>query len=183
MKWLIWGCLTLSAAAAELPQLSLEDLARQSDAIVAGRVVRTWAAKDSEGRFVWTHHEMQVATTLKGAAQSTIDICEPGGTLNGMSVQIPGSTDFSVGEQVAVFLYRTPIGYLRTTNYGEGKFVVTPGQRVHVSGPINLSGVAFASAASRPSSGTRVQDLEGMSWSEFRTRVARIVLAQQGVRQ
>ncbi|HYL35006.1 MAG TPA: hypothetical protein VEV17_03720 [Bryobacteraceae bacterium] len=182
MKWLIWVCLTWGAAAAELPQLSLEELAAQSDAIVAGRVVRTWAAKDSENRFIWTHHEVQVAATLKGQARSTIDICEPGGTLNGMSFQIAGSTEFAVGEEVAVFVYRTPIGYLRTTNYGQGKFVLTADQRVHVNRSINLAGAVLIGGARSQASGTRVQALDGLSWSEFRTRVTRIV-AQQGARR
>jgi hypothetical protein len=104
------------------PRLSIEQLTAQSDAIVSGRVIRTWAAMDSENRFIWTHYEIRVHDTLKGSARSTIVISEPGGVLNGVFLQVSGSTRYADGEEVAVFLYRTPIGYLRTTNYGQGKF-------------------------------------------------------------
>ena len=104
------------------PRLSLEQLAAQSDAIVSGRIVRHWAAMDSENRFIWTHYEISVRDTLKGGHHSTIVISEPGGMLNGIFLQVSGATRYADGEDVAAFLYRTPIGYMRTTNYGQGKF-------------------------------------------------------------
>jgi hypothetical protein len=116
-------------SASSLPRLSLEDLARQSDTIVAGHVVRTWTAIDSENKFIWTHYEIKVGSTLKGRAQASVVVSEPGGTLNGVTLLVPGSTPYTVGEEVSVFLYRTPIGYLRTTNYGQGKFVIRAGGR------------------------------------------------------
>jgi hypothetical protein len=130
-----------------IPQLSLEDLVSNSDTIVEGQVVRTWTAMDSENRFIWTHYEIGVGSRIKGPAQLTIEIAEPGGTLNGVTLLVPGSTRYKVGEQVGVFLYRTPIGYVRTTNYGQGKFVLP----------------------------------DNVSRSAFRSRVTRIVAAQQGV--
>jgi hypothetical protein len=109
------------------PHLRLEQLTAQSDAIVAGRVMRAWAAMDSENRFIWTHYEIKVRDTLKGQAHATVEVTEPGGVLNGHYLRVSGSTPFAVGEDVAVFLYRTPIGYLRTTNYGQGKFPFAEG--------------------------------------------------------
>lgn len=144
---------SLAQAAPFLPQLSLDDLVRQSEIIARGRVVRTWAAKDSENRFVWTHYELQVSNVLKGPAQAPVEIAEPGGTLNGITQLIPGSTSYSVGEEVVVFLYRTPLGTLRTTNYGQGKFVLPAG-----------SGLAAA------------------RWNELQRRVSKLVAAQQVVR-
>ncbi len=132
-----------------VPQLSLEDLVRHSDTIVEGQVVRTWTAMDSENRFIWTHYEIRVSNRLKGPAQATVEIGEPGGTLNGVTLLVPGATPYNLGEQISVFLYRTPIGYLRTTNYGQGKFILS----------------------------------DNPSRTAFRSRVARIVSAQQGVRQ
>jgi hypothetical protein len=107
-----------------IPQLSLEELVSHSDTIVEGQVVRTWTAMDSENRFIWTHYEIAVSSRMKGPAHSTVEVAEPGGTLNGVTLLAPGSTPYKIGEQVSVFLYRTPIGYLRTTNYGQGKFVI-----------------------------------------------------------
>jgi hypothetical protein len=143
--------------ASSLPQLSLEALVAQSDTIVAGHVVRTWAAMDSENRFIWTHYEIKVDSTLKGDAQASVVIGEPGGNLKGVSLLVPGSTPYTVGEEVSVFLYRTPIGYLRTTNYGQGKFVI--------------------------SADRRIPSLGGMSWIDFRSRIVRIVASRQEVRR
>ena len=93
--------------------------------------MRAWAAMDSENRFIWTHYEIKVGSTLKGRAGTSVVIGEPGGTLNGVSLLVPGSTPYTVGEKVSVFLYRTPIGYWRTTNYGQGKFAISNDPRVH----------------------------------------------------
>ncbi len=109
------------------PRLSLEQLTEQSDSIVSGRVVRHWAALDSENRFIWTHYEVSVGDTLKGARHATVIISEPGGMLNGIFLQVTGSTRYADGEDIAAFLYRTPIGYMRTTNYGQGRFVFPGG--------------------------------------------------------
>lgn len=106
-----------------LPALPLETLVARSDMIVSGEVVRAWAAFDPENKYIWTHYEIKVSRILKGPAQSSVVIAEPGGTLNGVSHLIPGAAPYAMGEQVTAFLYRTPIGYLRTTNYGQGKFL------------------------------------------------------------
>ena len=137
-------------SASSLPTLSLEALVAQSDTIVAGHVVRTWTAVDSENKFIWTHYEIKVDSTLKGRAQASVVVSEPGGTLNGMTLLVPGSTPYTVGEEVGVFLYRTPIGYLRTTNYGQGKFAISSDRRI---------------------------------WSDFRSKIVRIVASQQEIRR
>jgi hypothetical protein len=136
-------------SASPIPRLPLEDLVRQSDTIVAGRVIRAWTAMDSENKFIWTHYEIKIATTLKGHAHPSVVISEPGGTLNGVTLLVPGSTPYTIDEEVSVFLYRTPIGYLRTTNYGQGKFVIS----------------------------------DTKNWSEFHSRIGRIVASYQEVRQ
>jgi hypothetical protein len=111
----IFFLIPILLSASEIPRLSLAELVKLSDTIVAGR------------------------------AHPSVVVSEPGGTLNGVSLIVPGSTPYTVGEEVSVFLYRTPIGYLRTTNYGQGKFVI---------------------------SDTR-------SWSDFHSRIVRIVASHQ----
>ena len=150
------------------PRLSLEELTAQSDAIISGRVVRSWAAMDSENRFIWTHYEIRVRDTVKGAPRSTVLISEPGGILNGVHLQVSGSTKFADGEGVAVFLYRTPIGYMRTTNYGQGKLTVAPDGNLR---------------ASRLAAGTSVASLEGATLNVFRARVGRMVALQRESRR
>jgi hypothetical protein len=169
--------------ASSLPQLSVEELVSHSDIIVAGHVVRAWTAMDSENRFIWTHYEIKVDATLKGQAQASVVIGEPGGTLNGLSLLVPGATQYTVAEEVSVFLYRTPIGYLRTTNYGQGKFVVSADHRVHATHAMNIPGAVIAADAYRPAAGTSVETLDGATWSDFQSRVARVVAAQKEARR
>jgi hypothetical protein len=173
----------LFAGASGVPRLSVEELAAQSDIILRGRVVRSWAAMDSENRFIWTHYELQVSATLKGQPGRTIEIAEPGGALHGVTLQAPGATEYRAGEEVAVFLYRTPIGYLRTTNYGEGKFTISADSRIHARTGIDIAGATFNRRTSEPARGAGVEGLDGMSWSAFQSRVARIVAAEKGVRR
>jgi hypothetical protein len=173
----------LLLSAGSLPQLTLEKLVSQSDTIAAGHVVRAWAAMDSENRFIWTHYEIKVGDVLKGQPQASVVICEPGGTLNGMSLLVPGSTPYIVGEEVSVFLYRTPIGYLRTTNYGQGKFVISADHRVHASHAMNIAGAAITAAAYRQAPGTSVETLDRATWSDFQSRVARIVSMRKEARR
>jgi hypothetical protein len=182
---LILFCLfpTLLSAASSLPRLSLESLVQQSDAIVEGRVVRKWAAMDSENKFIWTHYEIKVNSTLKGEARRSIEIGEPGGVLNGRTLLVPGGTPYAVGEEVSVFLYRTPIGYLRTTNYGQGKFVVSANGRVYGNHGIDVGGAMIPARAVPPLIGTSADSLDGASSSDFQSQVARIVAAQQGRRR
>ncbi len=179
---IFFSCLfpTLLCAASSLPRLPLESLIRQSDTIVEGRVVRKWAAMDSENKFIWTHYEIKVKSMLKGKAQPSVEVGEPGGVLNGRSLLVPGGTPYTVGEEVSVFLYRTPIGYLRTTNYGQGKFVVSADARVHANHGIDVGGTVIAAGMAAPLSGTNADGLDGTSRSDFEARVARIVAAQRG---
>lgn len=163
--------------ASSLPRLTVEDLVGQSDTIAKGKVIRSWAAMDPENRFIWTHYEIQVSSALKGHPGATMEIAEPGGTLDGVTLLIPGGTRYQIGEEVGVFLYKTPIGYLRTTNYGEGKFTMSPDGRMHTNGEINLSGATFAQPKSQPAPGRGVDGLEGLKWNEFESRIGRLVAA------
>src|SRR5260370_24779610 len=86
--------------AAPPPHLSLEALVAQSETIFEGQVARAWAAMDSENRFIWTHYEIKVSSTMKGQASASVVVGEPGGTLNGVSLLVPGSTPYSVREKV-----------------------------------------------------------------------------------
>ena len=56
-----------------------------------------------------------------------LTISEPGGDLDGKHMQIVGAPRYEVGEEVVVFASPTPIGYLRTCGWGQGKFEVRPG--------------------------------------------------------
>jgi len=106
------------------PRYTLAGLAANSEVIVEGRVTRTWSAWDSNHKYIWTHYELQVADVLKGAALAAVVVSEPGGALDGIHQLFSGAVPYSIGDHVVLFLYRTPIGYLRTRGGPQGKIVV-----------------------------------------------------------
>ncbi len=99
-------------------RISLEQTVAQAEWIVDGDVVSNWCAWDSTHRFIWTHTEIAVRDRWKGSAGPTITVSEPGGVVNGMGLSIAGMVRYTPGEHVVVFLYRTPIGLIRTVGLG-----------------------------------------------------------------
>lgn len=142
--------LAAAAQAVIVPALTLDDLVDQSEAVVEGRVVRSWTEWDRSRKFIWTHYEVAVAEALRGTALRTVVVSEPGGTVGDLTMQIAGAVEFAPGEEMIVFLYRTPIGYLRALGHGQGKFAVRGG-RVRATG--------------------RLRDFDGLEAGEFKLRV------------
>jgi hypothetical protein len=108
-------------AAAVVPRYSFEQLVDTSERVVEGRVVRRSVGWDRARQFIWTHYEIAVSDTIKGATSPTVIVSEPGGTLDGQTLVIPGVPLYATGEEVVLFLHRTPIGYLRTNGYEQGR--------------------------------------------------------------
>jgi hypothetical protein len=90
-------------------------------------------------------------------------VSEPGGVVDGIGMTSSGAVPYTLGEHVALFLYPTPIGYLRTTGAGQGKFTIGADGRAHA----NLRGFELAGQ----SRGTPLTSLDGLPLSDFKTRV------------
>ncbi|HWF08128.1 MAG TPA: hypothetical protein VG297_06680 [Bryobacteraceae bacterium] len=177
--------LAVTAGATSVPSLTFEELTDQSELVVSGQITRTWSDWDSEGKFIWTHHELAVASTQKGAAESTVIVSEPGGIVGDRGMSIAGAVTYRPGEQVVVFLQRMPNGYLRTAGWGQGKYTVDSASRLH---PGNLGSegsmrslelVPADRGVQSTARGTSLGSLEGISIADLRTRVAARVAAQR----
>ncbi|MGI8989256.1 MAG: hypothetical protein ACR2I2_06700 [Bryobacteraceae bacterium] len=116
--------------ASSTPRVSFEELVDRSDSIISGRVVRSWPAWDRSHQFIWTHHELAVKYAIKGSAAKSVIVSEPGGTVDGMTMVIPGTVQFPEGQDLLLFLYKTPIGYLRTVGEEQGEYVVAADGRL-----------------------------------------------------
>src|SRR5689334_1889508 len=81
-----------------VPRLTFEDLVDGSERIAHGRVERSWVAWDPAHRFIWTHYLIRVTENLKGSSEATLVTSEPGGSLDGINLQIPGVVTYSSGE-------------------------------------------------------------------------------------
>jgi hypothetical protein len=171
------GCATV------VPPLSFDQLTDVSELVVSGTVTRSWAAWDSEHKYIWTHYELMVGSAHKGAATGRVEFAEPGGTVTGAVMNIAGSVTYVAGDRVAVFLERMPNGYLRTTGWEQGKFNVDAAGRLH---PASMhGGESVVSAGSNPAAVATVRALDGITVSEFGQKVGARVRAirQNGGRQ
>jgi len=169
--------------AAIVPRLGLEDLIDQSEFIVEGTVVEARPAWDDSHNHIWTHYRVAVADSLKSAAPSVIEVSVPGGQLDGVAMGVPGSISLSEGEEVLLFLYRTPVGYLRATGYGQGKYSIVTDAATGVRHlGSSLRGMSLVDLAAKPSESRRATSLEtvdGMSVDEFKSLIREIAKEEQ----
>jgi hypothetical protein len=158
--------LSMAAYATLVPSLSLRELIDQSELIVHGRVTRSWSAWDDAHKYIWTHHQIEVVDSMRGAPGASVVASEPGGRVDGLNMAASGAVAYAPGEEAILFLYRTPIGYLRSTGLGQGKYTVSSDGRVHA----NLRGLELVKRDAS-SSGVSLSTLDGLTLSDFKARV------------
>jgi hypothetical protein len=163
--------------ATTVPRLTFEQLTDASEVIAAGEVTQSWAAWDSEHKYIWTHYRLAVSETAKGPRSSSVEFAEPGGALGNSSMTIAGTVTYGVGERVAIFLSRMPNGYLRTAGWAQGKYTLDASGRLHGYAAMGEETVN----ADKPAAGVSLRSLDGMSFAELKQRIASHV-AQAGVR-
>jgi hypothetical protein len=158
-----------------IPRLTFEQLTDASEVIASGEVTQCWTAWDSEHKYIWTHYRLRVADTAKGTKVSSVEFAEPGGAITGgVSMMIPGTVTYGVGDRVAIFLARMPNGYLRTAGWAQGKYTLDEKGVLRSHAAIGADFIEprnFIDAKNgRP--GVSLQTLDGMNFSELKQRVA-----------
>ena len=163
-----------------VPRMSVEQMIDDSELIVHGTVLRSWSDWDRARQFIWTHYELQVSDMIKGLPSVKLVVSEPGGIIGETAMQIAGAPRYEVGDEVVLFLNRTPIGYLRSCGWGQGKFGVSS---LGGAGPIVRSaapGVSFVEAPSEQPGGlkkaqTPVTNFSGLALDEFKSRLRTLI--------
>jgi hypothetical protein len=174
------GALFLPSATATLiPRLSFEQLTDTSELVVSGRITNTWTAWDQEHKYIWTHYNLSVASSLKGTPATIVEFAEPGGALDERVMSIAGSVYYAVGDNMVVFLSRMPNGYLRTTGWAQGKYALDARGRLHAQASLGAEAMDVKS----PPAGSSLQTLEGMSLTELGQRVSAQSRAIRGKNQ
>jgi hypothetical protein len=166
-----------SAGATSVPSLTFEELTDHSELIVSGQVTRSWADWDNEHKFIWTHYQLSVAGTHKGAPGSSVVLSEPGGVVGLQGMSVAGANVYQPGDQVLLFLQRMPNGYLRTTGWSQGKYTVDKSGRLHAETALkglDVVSVPKGSAAAV----TPLRTLDGMTVADLHGRIA-VRLQQQ----
>jgi hypothetical protein len=159
-----------SISATTLASLSFDDLTDKSELVIAGTVTSSWVAWDAEHKYIWTHYQVSVDSTLKGRAAGSIEIAELGGIIQDTGMSVVGTVSYQIGEDAVIFLSRQPNGYLRTTGWGQGKYILDANHRLH--GDASLRQVELVRTPGAPVAVSSIRSLDGMSLSEIAQRVA-----------
>jgi hypothetical protein len=169
---LISGAAPLSGVT--MQQLSMDDLAVKSTAIVRGHVVDSYTILT--GPTVYTHYHVAVIETWKGATGLAVDVALPGGTASGMRQSYPGVPQLSIGSDYVLYLWTSPsTGITLPTGFSQGIFAVNGGSAPNPS--ISRSATAELMLDSK---GHPVQDQAvSMQLADMKSHVA-VALAKTG---
>jgi hypothetical protein len=178
-RFLLSFLLPLACLGTSVVRISLEETVAQAEWIVEGDVVRNWCGWDSGHRFIWTHTEIAVRDRWKGSGGTSVTVSEPGGQVDGAGIAVTGMVRYTPGEHVVVFLYRTPIGLIRTVGLAQGKLQVDSLGLVHPS----LSAAPLVRPAGVQPTGTSVGELEAKSVRAVRDRIVRMADPMKAVRK
>ena len=127
-------------------QRPFEEVVDETELIVKGRVgdsVVNWGDTADVGRKIFTYTKIESVEVIRGDVRdSTIQIRELGGEKDGLGMKISGTAEFSLGEEVVVFLHPklNSDGSYAVKGMMLSKLVVTKG----VGGEEILEGPALA---------------------------------------
>jgi hypothetical protein len=115
------------AVAAQAVAVSVEELARASDAVVRAQVTSTRAQLSEDGLRIYTTVELRRDEVIAGDVPRRPRVVVPGGVIARMGQRVDAAPSFTPGEQVVVFLRRAGADTFRVTGLAQGKFTVTGG--------------------------------------------------------
>lgn len=113
------------ARAAVAAPVTVEQLARASEAVVRGRVAAVTARW--VGKRIHSFVELEVAETWRGSAPARLTVVTPGGVVGELGQRSDGAAVFASGEEVVAFLGRAEGGRYGVTGLAQGKFAVRDG--------------------------------------------------------
>jgi hypothetical protein len=125
------GCFAPSAWATTLEQLTLDDMAQQSTAIVRARVIGSHAGSHAgtHGTNIYTYFELQVIETWKSSgqinAQKTTEVAVPGGAFDGIRQSVNGAPELKPGQEYVLFLWTSRSGLTQVIGLSQGLFQVS----------------------------------------------------------
>lgn len=134
-------------------------LCARADEIFHGTCVDVRAELDPRGRIV-TRYTFSVTEGLKGVPGTSVELLQPGGTLGGRTLLVPGAASFTPAEEAVVFVGpRCPrTGCAFTLGLAQGKFSVRRRAGVAPAAVRDLSGLEVVGAQGAPAHEERALD-------------------------
>ncbi len=108
-------CLARPVFATVVFDPTVERLTAAATRIVHGIVASNEVIPDGRSLTTVTQIRVIAEWKTKGAVPATVEVRQPGGTLSGRHVEVPGAAKFTVGEEVVVFLQPLPPSNAFTT--------------------------------------------------------------------
>jgi hypothetical protein len=152
--------LPAAAMAALSVRTSVEELARGSDAVVRGTVIRRSGHR--AGTRIYTEVTLRTAAVWRGTAPAEVTVRVPGGVVGNLGQRVDGAPELTQGEEAVLFLEADRAGGFRVHGLAQGKFRVEG-----ASAAPDLRRTAFARSAVRE--GERAA--EAMPLDELERRV------------
>ncbi|MCZ7582859.1 MAG: hypothetical protein M5R36_05695 [Deltaproteobacteria bacterium] len=112
------------ASATSVLRLTEEQLFRDADLVVTGRVTATRSRNAEGAPAIVTEVDLRVDGRLKGACGDTITILVPGGQIGERGLKIMGAPEFETGDRVLLALDRDAKETLRVRGLFQGRFTL-----------------------------------------------------------
>jgi len=162
----------LPISATTLQQLPLDDMARQSTAILRARVLSAHAIiRDGD---VFTIYQLETLENLKaaGSQSTTRELAVPGGVADGIRQAVAGAPVLRKGAEYVLFLWTGRSGLTQLMGLSQGLFSVEPkGSSGDALVKREAASDRMLDAAGRP-----VQDRAlVMPWSQLRAQVHQVL--------
>ncbi len=126
----LWLGMTIRPVeATRFVRLTIEELARDANAVVHGRVMALECQRDGQGR-IFTRVELSVQDVWKGPITGgSCTVVSGGGALGETVVRAVGQPEYAVGDEVVAYLVRGVGGDWVTLGMDQGRFRVTRDDR------------------------------------------------------
>jgi hypothetical protein len=115
-----------SRGAVAMP-VTVEELARGSDAVVRGKVLKTTSRWSDDGRRILTYAEVETGGVWRGSAPARVTVVTRGGAVGNIGQRVDGLAKFTKGEEVVLFLGKAGDSAYRVRAGWQGKFSVVDG--------------------------------------------------------
>ena len=112
------------ARAAQAYTVSVEHLARTSDAVVRGKVERSRSFRSDDRLRVYTSYDVRTTAVLRGHAPAVARVVVPGGVEGNLGQRVDAAPTLAVGEELILFLTRDGREAFGVSALAQGKFSV-----------------------------------------------------------